>query len=78
MIVSRVSLSIEEQDTQPLPMMQLHQMKRTAGYGSGDPLRYQWLKEGSDRTGVRLLLVYLAEKKYYRQRSGWLSEEGMQ
>ena len=50
---------IETQETQPLPVIQ-----QQGGLIHGTPQdRYQRLKQISDRTGRRLLFVYLADER---------------
>ena len=52
-------MHIDMQDTQPLPRIQYRQETQQE--------RYQRLKALSDRTGVRLLFVYLSEERIRRR-----------
>lgn len=63
------SAHLEEQDTQPLPILRLQQHPQEL-----PAARFRRLKAISDRTGVRLLFVYLSDE-YRRQHLGWLNGE---
>ena len=69
MISPHIPIPLTEQETQPLPILQVRQHTQQQ-----QDLRFRRLKELSDRTGVRLLFVYLDDKKSHQQQ---LSREGM-
>ncbi len=58
-------MHIDQQDTQPLPII-----PRVRYQQETPQERYRRLKAFSDRTGVRLLFVYLREERMRRQLTG--------